>query len=630
MAKYATGPLGYKKYCEERITYIDELRHERYERRKLLGNLSLILPITTLFLLSIPHFLIKFCIIIIILGLLKHEEFEKLNEHNKSIDKYCDLREALRDMKNHKSSLSAVKSKMRQQEQEEKQKLIKDDLRKKMQDHMKSVQLMELELKMQKEQKKLKLIEQFKEEEDALRRAREMNRKTKEEEQKKKDQEINKRVEERKKEQMMKDEESRKQMDEMLQARKRRPRKPDDPPSPKVKKPKIDPNKIKFNVTELIKNRKSESPSIVKSSAKKRVQSHVNKDITFNLSSRKSVPRNKYGYMSAIDGNVTHDERMNNTVDSQDPTADTNNKLPSLQRRLNDRLVEPLYLKATEQMKVRKLQNKLKIQERDQINEFNKIETKKRQKLNDRLAILNNISLGATSPKSNTIQEIWKNHGSAVKSTKIMGDHKNRVYLSQLGSPKLQVEHKDSLEKEIDMAQGKLTSQRQGKIKNNISMFSQLESNESFLNESLDSKKLLKKKRYKKRSRSKNKANRRHNNTTIPQTIQNDLNKKIALLNPTFDEAFKYHASDIADLSEDPTIRKKLENTCDIASPRFLMGLKKKQRMQEYWRSRVRKDFTKLNNDIEEVDGTEEIDDNFAIKKLIPVNSETAKKMRKR
>lgn len=496
---------------------------------------------------------------------------------------------------------------------------------------MKSVQLKEIELKMQKEEKKLKLIEQFKEEEDALRRMRELNKKAKEDEQKKKDQEMNRRIEERKKDQMMKDEESRRQMEEMLQARKRRPKKPDDPPTPKVKKPKIDPNKIKFNVTELIKNRKTESPSIVKSSAKKRVQSHVNKDITFNFSSRKSVPRNKYGYMSAIDGNnVTRDERMNNTIDSHDPTADTSNKLPSLQKRLRDRLVEPLYLKATKQMEVRKLQNKLKIKERDQINEFNKIETRKRHQLNERLAMLNNISVGATSPKNNTIQEIWKNNGSAVKSTKIMGDHKNRIYFSQLGSPKLEMEHKDSLDKELDKVKVQLTSQRQGKIKNNISMFSQLESNESFLNESLDINKLLKKKRYKKRSRSKFKANRKHNNTTIPQTIQNDLNKKIALINPTFDEAFKYHESDINELSEDPTIRKKLENICDFASPRFLMGLKKKQRMQEYWRSRVRKDFTKLNKDIEEVDGTQEIDDNFAIKKLIPVNSEISKKMKKR
>ena len=39
MATYGTGPVGYKKFCDERIDFIETLRQEKFERRKLLGKI---------------------------------------------------------------------------------------------------------------------------------------------------------------------------------------------------------------------------------------------------------------------------------------------------------------------------------------------------------------------------------------------------------------------------------------------------------------------------------------------------------------------------------------------------------------------------------------------------------------
>lgn len=89
-------------------------------------------------------------------------------------------------------------------------------------------------------------------------------------------------------------------------------------------------------------------------------------------------------------------------------------------------------------------------------------------------------------------------------------------------------------------------------------------------------------------------------------------------MNPTFDEAFRYHENDIHELAEDVTVQKKLKNISDFASPRFLMGLKKKQRMREYWLSRVRKDFTSL--DKEKVDEEAISKEDEPIIKLAPMN----------
>ena len=59
----------------------------------------------------------------------------------------------------------------------------------------------------------------------------------------------------------------------------------------------------------------------------------------------------------------------------------------------------------------------------------------------------------------------------------------------------------------------------------------------------------------------------------------------------------------------------------DIASPQFLIGLKKKQRMNEYWKNRIRKDFTKLNKESDDEYISDEnihhIKQNKAITKLV-------------
>lgn len=40
MAIYGSGVVGYKKFCNERIDFIDTLQREKLERRKLLGLLK--------------------------------------------------------------------------------------------------------------------------------------------------------------------------------------------------------------------------------------------------------------------------------------------------------------------------------------------------------------------------------------------------------------------------------------------------------------------------------------------------------------------------------------------------------------------------------------------------------------
>jgi hypothetical protein len=40
MTTYGTGPVGYKKYCEERLDFIDTIKKEKMERLMKLGKLS--------------------------------------------------------------------------------------------------------------------------------------------------------------------------------------------------------------------------------------------------------------------------------------------------------------------------------------------------------------------------------------------------------------------------------------------------------------------------------------------------------------------------------------------------------------------------------------------------------------
>ena len=93
---------------------------------------------------------------------------------------------------------------------------------------------------------------------------------------------------------------------------------------------------------------------------------------------------------------------------------------------------------------------------------------------------------------------------------------------------------------------------------------------------------------------------RKKNVSAIPKSIESILLKKISSINPSFDNAFKYYDKDIRELAEDPAINEKIKNMDDYSSSEFLLGLKKKQRMNEYWQSRIRKDFTKLDKDSED------------------------------
>ena len=101
MTTYGTGVLGYKKFCDERIDFLDMLKKEKLERKKLLG-------------------------------LLKQEEIDAINNKNRSIERQWDLDEMLRKMKEGQTgSLNAVKEQMRKQELEDQKKQMIESVRKK-------------------------------------------------------------------------------------------------------------------------------------------------------------------------------------------------------------------------------------------------------------------------------------------------------------------------------------------------------------------------------------------------------------------------------------------------------------------------------------------------------------------
>jgi hypothetical protein len=317
-----------------------------------------------------------------------------------------------------------------------------------------------------------------------------------------------------------------------------------------------------------------------------------------HFSTRKSAPRNKQGNLSVIEPSSSFDEKYLKSSDSHNPTMDTNRKLPSLHKRLRKRLIKPLYLKATQQMERRRMENKKKIQEQVLKNDKMRFELKEKRNMLERLHILGNISVGPNSTKNSNIREIWKNNASvfSVKnSPRIISD---KIELGGLDSPSEKLMPiKDSLDREIEASTCGFDSQRRNKLHNQMSLASHIESSESFLNDTIKFNNTVKKRIFRKK---KSRRRKRQNLSVIPKTIENQLTKKITKINPTFDEAFKYYESDIHELAEDPTVKTKLEHMTDFASPRFLIGLKKKQRMQEYWRMRVRKDFTKLNKEISE------------------------------
>lgn len=317
-----------------------------------------------------------------------------------------------------------------------------------------------------------------------------------------------------------------------------------------------------------------------------------------HFSTQKSAPRKKQGNLSVIEPSTSFDEKYLKSSDSHNPTMDTNRKLPSLHKRLRKRLVKPLYLKATQEMERRRMENKKKIQEQVMKNDKLRLELKEKRNVLERLNLLGSISVGPNSTKNTSIREIWKNNASvfSVKNSPRMITEK--IELGGLDTPtESKTPIKDSLDRELEASTSGFGSQRQNKLHNQFSLASQVESSESFLNDTIRFNHRTKKRIFK---RKKSKRQKRQNLSVIPKTIENQLTKKIEQINPSFDDAFKYYESDIHELAEDPSIKTKLEHMHDFASPRYLIGLKKKQRMQEYWRLRVRKDFTKLNKDISE------------------------------
>ena len=249
----------------------------------------------------------------------------------------------------------------------------------------------------------------------------------------------------------------------------------------------------------------------------------------------------------------------------------------------------------------------------------------------DRLAILGNISIGANKATSpNSIKDIWKAHDSAIHSVKNAQNEHPRIMMSELNSIVDKEEFKDSIDVEISRSPIAMSNIRYDKLQNQLSLMSQMENNDSLLDaieSKIKNRSTSHKKHYAKKSK------RKKNQSAIPKTIENILAKKISSFNPGFDDAFKFYDKDIHELAEDPLIKKKIEKMNDFASPQFLIGLKKKQRMNEYWKNRIRKDFTKLSKDSDDEYATDTnihyMKDNQAITKLVKLqnqkNGKTAK-----
>lgn len=243
----------------------------------------------------------------------------------------------------------------------------------------------------------------------------------------------------------------------------------------------------------------------------------------------------------------------------------------------------------------------------------------------DRLAILGNINVGNhTTKNSPNIHEIWKAHDVGLKSVKNSDLKLNKIELSDLDSSITQEEMKDSLDRALEISHNRIASQRYKKLHNQRSYFSNVESSDSFLEDTVH----LKNKLTGGKPKSKVKRKRRNNHSVIPKTIENALLKKISQVNPSFDDAFKYYDKDIHELAEDPTIKKKIEHMSEFASPSFLMGLKKKQRMQEYWKSRVRKDFTQLDKSDDENNNSKDSGCDTGKNKLISLSPTLRKNTR--
>lgn len=104
----------------------------------------------------------------------------------------------------------------------------------------------------------------------------------------------------------------------------------------------------------------------------------------------------------------------------------------------------------------------------------------------DRLAILGNITVGNNSTKNSpNIREIWKAHDVGLKSVKNSDLQLNKIELSDLDSSVAQEEMKDSLDRALEISQNRIASQRYKKLHNQRSCFSNAESVDSFLDETI-------------------------------------------------------------------------------------------------------------------------------------------------
>lgn len=240
-------------------------------------------------------------------------------------------------------------------------------------------------------------------------------KKMKELEDKKREKEKLDKIKERIRAAQLKDEEAKKHMQALIDERKRKP-----PPkaknSPKkTKEPKIDPNKVKFNVTEVIKNRSNVNSTIIGSTARNRVQSQIEKEKNLNFSNQGSTIRNKKGYLSAIDRS---EATMEHTVHSQSPTLDTKLKLPSLRKRLK-KLMQPMEAKANFQKYIRKVEIKSYNRRKENTPKKSHKRSEKKNPMLERLAILGNIKIGPSTTNNSKIHDIWKAHDGIVMQSKI-------------------------------------------------------------------------------------------------------------------------------------------------------------------------------------------------------------------
>lgn len=114
--------------------------------------------------------------------------------------------------------------------------------------------ILEMEIKQKKEETSQMLVEKYKEENMEFEAKRQEEKRQKELEEKRLEQDKQKKMQAKLEEAKRKEEEHKRLIEEMRKARIKKVIKVQTPPK-RVRKPKVDPNKVKFNVTEMIKNR---------------------------------------------------------------------------------------------------------------------------------------------------------------------------------------------------------------------------------------------------------------------------------------------------------------------------------------------------------------------------------------